>query len=60
MQYSQMQSIALKGDSKEYGNFHQLMRLMNKFCPVNHDSPYKYLSQKMQNEIIHLMVEDVH
>ena len=53
------QNIPFQGSTKEKGNLHQLMSLINKLTSINHTLPHEHLCSTIQNEIMSLMGEDV-
>ena len=59
VQYLAVQNIAFCRNETNEGNFYQLIQLSSKLCSTRHALPNEYLSWKIQNEIIHLMAEDV-
>ena len=54
------QNMPFQGNTKETGNFNQLLKLCNKIAPVNHTLPTEYASHQTQNELTQLCADKIH
>ena len=53
------QNLVFRNKVKERGNLHQLVQLVNKFCPARNTLPTDFLSPQIMNELISMMAKEV-